>query len=133
MLPLSDLTIKLNQSKDYQKCAVLLHLLALIVVFRAGIPLLLKMLLGIILLVFFIHSIRKQSNFCQLSYDTNHWLLSELNGRQLKYQYLTIIFDGGIFSLVKVKGLSPSKTLVIFHDQLTEQQYRILKFSSKET
>lgn len=64
----------------------------------------------------------------KLSYHLGYWLLHKTNGRQIKYEHASIGFEGGIFVLVNLTGISPQKTLVVFKDQMTVEQYRILKF-----
>lgn len=131
MLPLSNVTITLNKSKDYLKCTCLLHLLTLIVLMRSGLPLALKSFFGILVIVFFIKIFRAKlplPNYQQLTYHRGYWLLHETVGQQIKYERAEIGFEGGIFILLKLTGISPRKTLVIFKDQITVEQYRILKF-----
>lgn len=67
-------------------------------------------------------------NHKKLSYHPSYWLLHKADGLQIKYERVSIIFEGGIFILLCLTGISPRKTLVIFKDQITVAQYRILKF-----
>ena len=68
------------------------------------------------------------SHYQKLSYHPGYWILHEVNGRQIKYERASISFEGGIFVLLSLSGISSRKTLVIFKDQITTAQYRVLKF-----
>lgn len=110
---------------------VLLHLLAIIVLACSGLPLMIKLSLGGGLALYFIYIMRSKlplPQYQKLSYQLGHWLLHMTNGRQIKYEQATIGFEGGLFVLLNLTGSSPGKTLVVFKDQVTVEQYRILKF-----
>jgi hypothetical protein len=98
---------------------------------RSGLPLALKSFFGILVIVFFIKIFRAKlplPNYQKLTYHPGFWLLHETTGQQIKYERVAIDFEGGIFILLKLTGISSRKTLVIFKDQITVEQYRILKF-----
>jgi hypothetical protein len=131
LLPLSDFTIILSKSKDYLRCALLLHLVTMVVLVRSGLPFMMKLFLGLLLAISLITIIRNKlplPNYEKLSYHPGYWLLHEVNGRQTKYEHASVGFEGGIFILLNLTGISPRKILVIFKDQITVAQYRILKF-----
>lgn len=131
MLPLSDFTITLSKSKDYLRCVVLLHLLAVIVLVRSGLPFMIKTPLGLLVVIFLINTMRNKlplPHYQKLSHHPGYWVLHKANGQQIKYERASISFEGGIFVLLHLTGISPRKVLVIFKDQITVAQYRILKF-----
>lgn len=131
MLPLSNITITLSRSNDYLRYSLLLHLLTLIVLVRAGLPFALKVLLGCLLIFFFLKSIRSKlpsPNYQKLTSHPGYWLLHDKTGCQIRYEQASISFEGGLFILLKLTGISPAKTIVIFNDQITIAQYRLLKF-----
>lgn len=131
MLALSGFTITLSKSKDYFRGALVLHVLALIVVLRSALSFLPMLIFSLLVIVFFIDIIRNKTplpKFHKLSYHLGYWLLHEREGRQHKYDSASIVFDGGVFLLLKMTGISSNKTLVIFYDQITSEQYRRLRF-----
>lgn len=67
-------------------------------------------------------------SYQKLSYHPGHWLLHRINGQHIKYKKASICFEGGIFILLRLQGISPEKKLVIFNDQITADQQRMLKF-----
>ena len=103
----------------------------MIVLVRSGLPLIEKAFFGLLLLVFFINVLRSKLPLPQyqaLSYHPGYWLLQKTNGQQIKYERAYIGFEGGIFVLLHLTGISPQKTLVVFKDQITLEQHRMLKF-----
>ena len=133
MLPSSNFTITLNKSKDYLCCAVSIHVLAIIVLFRSSLPLLLiiSMTLVLIILLFLVCCSKSPlPRYHKLSYHPRYWLLHQVNGQQVKYEHASIGFDGGLFILLTLTHSNSRKNLVIFKDQMTTEQYRILMLSS---
>ena len=133
LLPLSGFTITLNKSRDYVRCAVLIHVLAVIVLIRSALPLLMIFMLFLVLIIFFIFIIYSKSpisTYHKLSYHPGYWLLHEVNGNHIKFEHASIGFEGGVFLLLTLTGISPRKNLVIFKDQISTEEYRILKLSS---
>ncbi len=131
MLALSGFTITFSQSKDYLRCALVLHVLAIIVVLLSALPLGFKLLFILIVMVCFIDIIRSKTplpRYHQLSYHPGYWLLHETHGAQHQYEQVSIGFDGGLFLLLILSGLGAKKTLVVFYDQMTPEHYRVLKF-----
>lgn len=64
----------------------------------------------------------------QLTYQAGHWFLHEVSGLEKKYQRVLIGFDGGIFMILKLMGIGREKTVVVFFDQISPEQYRMLRF-----
>lgn len=64
----------------------------------------------------------------QLTYLAGHWFLQEVSGLEKKYERVSIRFAGGIFMLLKLTGISPEKTVVVFYDQMMPEEYRLLRF-----
>ena len=131
MLALSGFTITFSQSNDYFRGAFVLHVLALIVVLRSALPFLPMLIFFFLMIVFFIDILRNKTpmpKLHKLSYHLNYWLLHEQSGLQHKYDNASIAFDGGVFLLLKMTAVHSNKTLVIFYDQITSEQYRRLRF-----
>jgi hypothetical protein len=63
----------------------------------------------------------------KITYHPGFWLLHKTNGEQIKYERAFIGFEGGIFILLTLTGISRQKSIVIFNDQITMDQYRVLK------
>ena len=65
--------------------------------------------------------------FHQLVYHSAYWILHETCTKQYQYEQMTLTFDGGIFLLMKLTGISGKRTLVVFYDQISAEQHRVLK------
>ena len=133
MLPSSNFTIIFKESEDYWRSTVLIHIVAAIIVCRSSLPLFI-IVTSLLILIFFSLNIyfSKMPSPCyeKICYHPGYWLLYEYCGNHIKYERVVISFDGGLFIILKLSGISPLKNLVIFSDQITEDQYRMLKISA---
>lgn len=133
MLLSSELTIKFRPSRDYVRLAVILYIMAAIVSLYSGLSF--KILFFILpgLSFFLVRNLwvrKPESNYSALIYGTNkNWFLQGRNGHKTKYDLGAVYFDGGAFILFRLKNNFSSKTIVIFRDQLTSAQYRIIKLA----
>ena len=133
MLPSSDFTILFSRSKDYLRCAFLIHVLAIIVLIHSSI----SPLISIPLIVFLVLSMIKISrsgiplpDYHKITYHPGYWLLHNASGKRMKFERASISFDGGLFLLLRLTGIYRQKTIVIFNDQISTDQYRVLKLVS---
>lgn len=136
MLLLSDFVITFKPSNDYLKLALLIHLFTIIVLLKSAFPVLLIMLTLFLLLVCLIRIIRAPMPlpaYSRLAYQAGYWVLRANSGRSHKFERVTVRFDGGLFILLTLTGYGPSKNLVIFNDQMTNKQHRILRVVGKIT
>ncbi len=130
MLLSSDFTITLSKSNDYLRCALLIQILALIALVSSALPRLIIIVLVLVLAFFMIDIYRSKvplPNYQKLSYHPGYWLLHQMNGHPIKYEQASIGFDGGLFILLTLTGKNRKKNLVIFNDQMTTAQNRLLK------
>lgn len=67
----------------------------------------------------------------QLSYHTHYWLLHSIDGLETRFENARISFDGGLFIVLTLTNEMLSKNLIIFVDQLSLAQYRILNVIGK--
>ena len=133
MLPLSELTITFKRSNDYLRLVLCIHLLVILVLLHSAFSGLIIGGILLLLLLPMIHIFRHRTPlpaYNNLSYHAHHWFLSCTNGHEIKYEKAAIHFDAGLFILLTLSGGRRFKTLVIFKDQFTSSQYRLLKFIS---
>jgi hypothetical protein len=127
----SELTIKFRTSRDYVRLAVILYLMAIVVAFSSALSVKLLFLITPLLSFFLIRIcwIRTpESNYSALIYGANkNWFLQSRSGKKTKYDLGGVCFDGGLFILFRLKTNVSSKTIVIFRDQLTSAEYRLIK------
>lgn len=67
----------------------------------------------------------------KLVYHSKHWVLHNTCGKQLNYEQAQIVFSCGLLILLRLQGTNCSKLLILFTDQLTEQQFRFLTIMKK--
>ncbi len=158
MLLLSDFTIKFKPSQDYLRTVILLYAFTLIVLMHSGLPWIVTMSSYGLLCIPLPEIIRHKSpimNVLQLSAQGRLWRLNLKEGPEILYEKAEVYFDGGLFFLLRLKRVatdlhSPSssaknqifrglllrlnkrshRTLVVFKDQLTKNQYRVLNYIS---
>ena len=109
----------------------MLHILSMIVLIRSALPTLVIIPFLLILIILMVKLGRSKDPlplYFKLSYHQEHWLLHEVNGQKIKYKKASIGFDGGLYILLRLTAGTSTKTLIIFKDQMTTAQYRVLKF-----
>jgi hypothetical protein len=122
--------IKLGKSVDYLKLALLIYLSAIVALYYSACPLLLK-LLGFALLLLqllriALHPIPSSCSF--LIYTNGHWLLHDEHAQQKVYAKIRLVISTGLFFLVEFSGEKQWKrSIVIFVDQINENDHRLLK------
>ena len=67
----------------------------------------------------------------KISYQVGSWILEDNSDKSSRYESINIRFDGGLFILLGLSDVTKSKILVIFKDQITSSQYRILMLAGK--
>ena len=136
MLHLFDVTITFSRSRDFLKCVTFAHIAASTLLLQSNIPLFIS-IVGIILLIFsylhtrHIHS--PQPDFISLKRQSGFWIMTDYQGKETKYDNAQIQFDGGLFFLLRLTNNEQKKTLVLFHDQITQDQHRRLQILSRIT
>jgi hypothetical protein len=130
LLPLSEQTIVFNQSSDYRRCIIVVYLFAAIALVYSSLPWLISIPLTVLLIIRMQQALLAKSASQKLVGYPDHWLF--YNEQEiLKYKEISIKFNGGFFTLLQLKGFNPKKTLLIFNDQITLAQHRLLKFKEK--
>ncbi len=74
---------------------------------------------------------RNPQPFMKLCYASNGWILYDLSGQNTLYKTAQIRFDGGFFVLLVLQQDNYKQMLVIFRDQMSTQQYRMLRLMEK--
>lgn len=115
-------------SKDYRRLTWLIHLVAVVAVLRSGLSWSVS-LLGLGIIVIGMVKMLASPPFAteRLSYHTSSWFLHSQGGPALQYEHVKISFDGGLFLVLTLQGISPKKTRVVFYDQLSIEEMRGLR------
>lgn len=130
----SNVTIHFEISRDYRRLAALLHGLALILVWISSFSLFLMCLLSLALIYqgwrVVLHG-RPAREDETLTKGALGWQLSTRSGQLTQFQQVLIGFDCGLFMILQLTGDEIRKNRVVFHDQLTADQYRVLKLQQE--
>ena len=130
MLLLSDFTITLNKSPDYCRLTFLIYLLAWIMVCCSSLHIRLIIVISILLIVGCLDTIRcgrPLLKYSKLCYQSKRWILYEITGGMSQFEGVCVRFDGGLFFLIELLAGKQRKTLALFKDQLSSDQFRLLK------
>ena len=134
MLLLSDVTIPLDASKDYVRCAVLIHTLAIIALMQSTAPFSVSCFVSLALLGSLRRIISSKTpypGYQKLGYHGSYWYLFDVSGQKKKYTRAEVRFDGSLFMVLTLLGDTHKKTLVVFRDQITRSHYSVLKLISR--
>jgi hypothetical protein len=66
-----------------------------------------------------------------LTRHARFWVLDYHEGHLERYDSVHIYFDGGFFFLLRLTNKTGKKTLILFNDQITQDQHRRLKVLSR--
>ncbi|WP_408606922.1 protein YgfX [Legionella lansingensis] len=112
----------------------MIYVFALMVIFSSDWILWLKLLISVLFILFTLRLLLKPypyPNYSMLSYEHGKWLLHVKQGSPLKYDRVRVIINTGLFLLVQLIGENRIKLLIIFADQITNDEYRYLKIKEK--
>ena len=71
-----------------------------------------------------------EKKYISLSFNKNQWKLLQNNAQELSYERVNIRVDTGFFMLLVFSGEGVrKKSLVVFYDQLTRLQLRLLRIN----
>ena len=135
MLAISDFRINLARSNDYLRCAILVHALALIVLIKSSWPIGLKIPVFFVLLLILICIIFNRIPLIyrhDLFYQAGYWYLQKEGKEAIQFQKVSIHFEGGLFVVLSLSGLSKTRQLIVFKDQMNSEKYRILKIYERK-
>jgi len=129
---LSDFTIKLNASPDFRRVVIVLHGFALFMVWQSGMPLFFCVLATMLLVCIAVRLWQKARpcTYEILSYHDSYWRLHTQQAVTI-CSHLHILFDGGIFWVIRAFEEHRAETFVVFHDQMTDSQLRFFALFNK--
>lgn len=129
MLTSFDLNIHFSRSKDYYKCEILLYSFTLVALvhtsFSKAFILLGFFAVAVSLLFHTLQFITTVGSHHQLAYRAGRWILTSEQGI-VEYGTARVSFDGGFFLFFTLINAKNRKKLMIFKDQITPNQQRML-------
>lgn len=134
MLNTSNYGIVLTKSSLYLRISSLIYASSLIVLINSNYPLLLKLLTGVCLLILLLKVLnnpRPYSEDLRLQSCNEGWLLQEQNKQETRFEKARVVIDINLFLLLELSTGVKRKYLVIFSDQLSKENYRLLNILAK--
>lgn len=134
MLPLSNFEIIFDKSNSYVRIAVLVHCFALLVLLNSSLSNWLACGLVFVLCVCLLQIAHRPNHLYRyaklIGYPTV-WVLQFDTGKTIVYEKAHICFDGGLFIVLQLTADTHKKQLLIFKDQITQTQHRMLQVITK--
>ncbi|MBA2656881.1 MAG: hypothetical protein H0U70_07825 [Tatlockia sp.] len=134
MLNLLDLKIPLGKSSYYARFAILIYASSVLLLVNSACYLVLKVLITVFLLVK-LHRILSNPipyhEYSMLRYSKKGWILERHDAAKLYFEKTEMVIDTGLFFLLRLIQVKKVKYLVVFSDQLNEENYRLLNIQQK--
>ncbi|MDA9271861.1 hypothetical protein N9Q05_00540 [bacterium] len=116
------------------RVSLVVHVFAVFVLWHSAASALVAMSLTCFLCVSMMRIMRNNVPVCgyhTLSYHKNFWQLQDKQGKTIKYEHASIRVDTGFFLLLTLKTGHLRKTILMFNDQLSTLEYRMLYLIEK--
>lgn len=111
-----------------------MNAIAVILVLASGLPFSIKLAATLMLFAAVYYCIRQPSphpQFRLLVYDGSQWILTDNQDNTVFFERHRVIFETGLFFVLELRQEKRYQLLVIFFDQMVEDQYRVLKIIEK--
>ncbi|MCR9191916.1 MAG: hypothetical protein NXI01_04580 [Gammaproteobacteria bacterium] len=119
---LFDRNIPLDSSADYRRLGVIVSFCALISLYVADLPAILNVGLSIWMLYALwrlLVAAKPHPSLSSLNFQQKRWVLDYQDGNHLTYERVQIAVDSGFFLLLQFSGISKSRWVVVFYDQMS--------------
>jgi len=124
---LSEIAIEPGKSKTYLRLILLVYSITVILILYSSIELFIKP----ILLFFFLLKINwSNQNSCssikKIQYIGDEWVLETHQNRKESYTQAGVLIHNPLFQLIEFTNANQKKRIVLFWDQITSHQLRLL-------
>ncbi|WP_058534989.1 hypothetical protein [Legionella saoudiensis] len=129
MSHLSEINIKLGASEIYFRLLLVVTLLTAGLIFYSGLYLAIKLiLLGFLLKALRVDWLNKKTRngIKEIQFRTNKWILVLSNNQSQEYQHAQVLVHNVLFQLIQFTHIKQKKYVVLFIDQISENQLRQL-------
>ncbi|MCE0723664.1 hypothetical protein [Legionella resiliens] len=129
MSPLSEIVIKPGKSKTYLRLILVIYLITVILILYSSISLFIKpILLGFIFLLLKIDWTNQSPcpSIKKIQFIGNAWILEISQDKKETYTQAVILIHNPLFQLIEFASPSQKKHIVLFLDQITSYQLRLL-------
>lgn len=118
------------ESSDYRRLMVVIHGIAGWLLINSGLVVFGQFVAGLCLLISLMRVIRHPKpykNLCKLEYVQQEWCLLTADGSTERYSSHHVLAELGLFFLLQLSASSQQKTIVVFFDQISSENYRCLR------
>lgn len=129
LLPSLELTVNPSKSALYGRLLIIIYALTTAFIFHSSIYLMIK----IVLLVFigwqfknYFHSKKPHPELYEIKYKQLHWVITTQDGHHDIYVEATILIHNMLFQMIKLSSPQKNKIIILFNDQLSKHQLRLL-------
>ncbi|MFT4057942.1 MAG: hypothetical protein QM652_00175 [Legionella sp.] len=129
MLHLSEITIKPGDSRLYWRLVLVLYLLTIFLVIFSSLFWIIKLVLvGIIAVLLRVDWTDRRPNngIKEIQFINGKWLLYLNNGKKLLYKEVQVLIHNPLFQLIQFSHEQHKRLIVLFHDQIPKEQWRLL-------
>ncbi|HHF7365529.1 TPA: hypothetical protein ACPSKY_000625 [Legionella bozemanae] len=129
MSPLSEIVIEPGKSKTYFRLILVTYLITAILIFYSSIALFIKLiLLGFVFILLKIDWTNQSpcSSVKKIQFMNNAWVLEADPDNKVTYNQAVILIHNPLFQLIEFTNPSQKKRIVLFLDQITNYQLRLL-------
>ncbi|MDF1646140.1 MAG: hypothetical protein P1U61_04030 [Legionellaceae bacterium] len=133
--PLSNVTVNLKSSKDYQKFLVLMYCFLAVALFQSNFYGMVDVVLMLALGVYFVFlgRLKTPGAACvQIQYIEQKWQITDTKHQIEIYQTVRVRFDFGwlmwlVFQNIAEQGQHSRKHVLLFQDQITSNERHLLR------
>lgn len=126
MLPSSEILIKPGKSESYQRLVLVIDVITVGLIAYSSLYLLLKLALVTVLLKLSWNNKSPNPDIKEIYFVRSQWVLVINNGKKQRYNDAQILVNNILFQLIQFKTPKKKRTLVLFHDQASTTQLRLL-------
>lgn len=135
LLHSSELIVKLHSSKSYIRLVSILYGLSLAFAIHSSLYFSVKCGVVLLVLLQFSYDYRHKkphSNLSTIKYNQSQWVLVMNNGSVERYEALHILIHNPLFQLTKYATSKKNRFLILFNDQVTKDELRLIHLKSTQ-
>ena len=133
MLPSLELTVNFPRSRVYKRLLLVIYLLSILFILNSSFYWLLQALLICSILFQFKvqYSLGKpHPEFNELRFQGKQWHLTFNSGKEHLFDTLSVLIHNPLFQLIRLSQPNKNKLIILFNDQLSSHQLRLLHLNS---
>lgn len=129
LLHTSEIVIKPLPSQSYLRLLLVLYLGTLALIFYSNTYLMLQIFFILVSSYLFLqnyHATIPCSEIIELRINASKWVVKQRDGRLVDYTKSSILIHNPLFQVIKLSNESTNQLLVLFNDQVSAHELRIL-------